>query len=163
MNIFYQVTRLLTGLLTIGIISLVITSCALNNKVEDRQEFSAVSSTEKYTGNKKVEDEYGIRIESIRLTAANYMLHFNYKIIDAEKAKYLMNRKIKPYIVVERTGNKLQVPVTAKLGALRGSPRFPKTGKNYWMFFGNPSMFVKSGEKVSVVIGDFKVEHITVL
>lgn len=159
MNISNQINRLLV----IGIVSLVAAGCASNNKVENEQELSATSATEEYSGNRKVEDEYGIRIESIQLTAANYMLHFNYKIIDAEKAKYLMDRKIKPYIIVERTGSQLQVPVTAKLGALRGSPKFPKEGKKYWMFFANPGMFVKSGEKVSVVIGDFKVEHITVL
>jgi hypothetical protein len=30
------------------------------------------------------------------------------------------------------------------------------------MVFGNPDNFVKAGEKVSVVIGDFRAENLTV-
>jgi hypothetical protein len=30
------------------------------------------------------------------------------------------------------------------------------------MVFGNPDAHVKSGEKVTMVIGDFKAEHLTV-
>lgn len=37
-----------------------------------------------------------------------------------------------------------------------------KAGKNYYMMFANPDRHVKSGGKVTLVVGDFKVEHLTV-
>ena len=56
------------------------------------------------------------------------------------------------------------VPTAAKVGALRTTNRGGniKPGKIYNMIFGNVGARVKPGDQVSVVVGDFKVEHLRV-
>ena len=98
----------------------------------------------------------------IRRTAADYMLDFRYRMLDPEKAAAIMDRKIKPQLIIESTGRKLQVPVSAKIGPIRQSPKFAKADRNYFMIFANPGRAVKAGDKVTVVIGDFKAEHLVV-
>ncbi len=48
----------------------------------------------------------------------------------------------------------LAVPNTAKVGPLRNSNQ-PKSGRIYWMFFGNHHNLVQKGDKVTVAMGDF--------
>lgn len=108
------------------------------------------------------EEKHGIRIIGIRPTAANYMLDFRFRILDKYKVSEIMSRKIKPMLVVEKNGATLMVPVTSKLGPLRQSAKFAKENKNYFIFFANPRHTVKSGDLVTVKIGDFKKEHIVV-
>jgi len=107
-------------------------------------------------------EPWGIRVIGIRRTAADYMLDFRYRMLDPEKATAIMDRKIKPQLIVEKNGRTLQVPVSAKIGPLRQSPKFAKVDRNYFMFFANPGREVKAGDKVTVVIGDFKAEHLIV-
>jgi len=107
------------------------------------------------------EEQWGIRIVSIRLTAAGHMLDFRYKVIDPEKASTLLDRRNKSYLVHQRTGVKMTVPRT-RLGPLRQTAVKPAAGKDYFILFGNMGDVVKQGDKVTVVIGDFKAENLTV-
>jgi hypothetical protein len=107
-------------------------------------------------------DPWGIRVIGIRRTAADYMLDFRFRMLDPEKAATIMNRKIKPQLIVEKNGHRLQVPVSAKIGPLRQAPKFAKVNRNYFMFFANPGRAVKAGDQVTLVIGDFRQEHIVV-
>lgn len=123
---------------------------------------STVSDGITQTPAQMLEQEWGVRVIGIRTTAAGYMLDFRYRILDADKATPILNRKTKPELIVEHNGTKLYVPVTSKIGPLRQSAKFVKEDKNYYMFFANPGRYVQPGDKVTVVIGDFKAEHITV-
>jgi hypothetical protein len=105
--------------------------------------------------------QWGIEITSIRLTANDYMIDYRYRVLDADKATDLFKRQIKPYLIHQETEKVLAVPETAKLGPLRNS-NIPQEGKIYWMFFGNGGDLVKAGDKVTVVIGDFRVENLVV-
>jgi hypothetical protein len=105
--------------------------------------------------------QWGIEITSIRLTANDYMIDYRYKVLDAAKATDLFKRQIKPYLIHQETEKVLAVPETAKLGPLRSS-NTPQEGKIYWMFFGNAGDLVKTGDKVTIVIGDFQVEDLIV-
>jgi len=104
----------------------------------------------------------GVEILSIRLTAKNHMLRLRYKVIDEEKARPILNRKNKPYIIIEKNGNRLHVPNTAKLGALRQSTPNPQLNRVYSAMFKNYSYLVKLGDTVTLVIGDYRVENIPV-
>lgn len=108
-----------------------------------------------------MEEQWGIEITALRLTAAGHMIDFRYRVIDAKKAEPLFIRKIKPYLVHHASGKTLAVPNTAKVGTLRNS-NAPKENRIYWMFFGNRGL-VQKGDKVSIVIGDFKAESLVVL
>lgn len=118
------------------------------------------STTSSDSGMAAIEKKWGIEIISIRQTAAGHMLDFRYRVVDPEKAAPLFVRQTKPYLIDQASGKVLAVPDMPKVGALR-STNTPQKGRTYWMFFGNPGV-VKAGGKVSVVIGDFRVENLTV-
>jgi len=108
-----------------------------------------------------IEEQWGIEITSLRLTANGHMLDYRYRVLDAEKATDLFKRQIKPYLIHQASEKVMAVPETAKLGPLRNS-NIPQEGKIYWMFFGNAGKIVQPGDKVTVVIGEFRVEDIVV-
>ena len=113
---------------------------------------------------KQILEKWGIEIISLNLTAAGYMIDFRFRVHDVDKALIFFDSRINPYLLVEKSHAKLPVPMAAKVGAFRVTNR----GKNilpdkiYYIIFGNPDSHVKSGEKVTMVIGDFKAEHMTV-
>jgi hypothetical protein len=104
---------------------------------------------------------WGVEPIFVRQTAAGHMLEFRYKVLDAEKAKPLFERRTKPVLTHMETGAKLIVPTPAKTGALRNSDA-PIAGRTYWMFFSNPGKLVKSGEQVSIQIGKFHADRLVV-
>ena len=109
-----------------------------------------------------IEEQWGIKIVAIRLSANGYMIDFRYRVADAKKALPVFNRKTKPYLIDQTTGTRLFVPTTSKLGPLRQTPKDPAPDKKYFILFSNPGKLVKKGGKVTVVIGDFKVENLSV-
>lgn len=114
-----------------------------------------------------LEREWGIKVLGLRVTAAGYALDFRYKVIDPKKAAHIVQRKFSPtpYVLVESSGAKLGVPFTQKAGSLRSSVTTEsqiKRGRDYTALFANPGRHVKPGEKVTVVFGGFKAEHLTV-
>jgi hypothetical protein len=124
--------------------------------------FATVNITEEEA--RALAEKWGVELLGMRLTAAGMMLDFRFKVLDAQKALPLFDHRIKPHIVAERSNIKLPVPMAAKVGAFRPTNRGKniKADKIYYMIFGNPDRHVKVGEKVTVVIGDFKVEHLMV-
>ena len=105
--------------------------------------------------------QWGVEVMYVRQTAAGYMLEFRYRVLDAEKAKPLFERRTKPVLTHSETGAKLIVPTPAKTGALRNSNP-PLAGHIYWMFFANPGQLVKPGNHVSVEIGEFHANGLVV-
>lgn len=136
----------------LAILSLLLTGCAATSKKQVAEE---VVNTE------TIEEKWGVQIIGIRVTAAGLMLDFRYRVIDAKKAAPLFDRGTKPYLIDQETGAKFMVPNPPKTGPLRTSDT-PQQGRTYWMFFGNPGRHVKPGNKVTVVIGDFRAENLMV-
>lgn len=108
-----------------------------------------------------IEEKWGVKVLSIRLSAGGFMLDFRYRVIDPKKAAYLTDQNIKPYLVDEASGTKCYVPSYPKTGSLRAKGN-PEAGRTYFMLFANPRGAVKKGNKVTVVIGDLKIENLTV-
>jgi len=101
--------------------------------------------------------QWGVEPIYVRQTAAGYMLEFRYKVLDAEKAKPLFERRTKPALTHVESGAKLIVPTPPKTGALRNS-NLPLAGRVYWMYFANPGQLVKPGDHVNIEIGEFRLE-----
>jgi hypothetical protein len=108
-----------------------------------------------------VEERWGIKPLAIRLTAAGHMLDFRYHVVDAEKATPFFKPQIKPYLIDEASGAVMAVPNVPKVGSMR-STRKPLKDRGYAILFANPQKHIKPGNKVTVVIGDIKVEHLVV-
>jgi len=124
-----------------------------------RQESSRDNSD---AGSSAIAKLWGVRPVSIQLTATDYMLDFRYQVLDANKAAAIINRKTRPYLIVEKTGVQLHVPSSYKIGPLRQSAQFAQPERTYFMLFANPGRHVKAGDLVTVMAGDFKLEHLTV-
>lgn len=108
-----------------------------------------------------MEEKWGIRIVGLRSTMAGMMVDFRYTVVDPNKAAPLLDINNKAIMVVEKNNAKLGVPNSVKIGALRQTTHAKKVkpGRDYFILFGNPgNKWVKVGDKVTVVIGDFKAE-----
>jgi hypothetical protein len=81
--------------------------------------------------------------------------------VDAEKAMPLNDKKSEPVLIDPQAGVKLVIPSLEKVGQLRQSST-PIAGKSYWMAFSNKGRLVKRGDRVDVVIGNFRAQGIVV-
>jgi hypothetical protein len=106
-------------------------------------------------------ERYGIEPLSIRVSAAGYMLDFRYRIVDAEKAKAIVDRRITPVLIDEGSGARLIVPTPPKVGALRTSSA-PKAERVYFAMFANPGRLLKRGAKVTVEMVALRIQHLVV-
>jgi hypothetical protein len=102
-------------------------------------------------------------VDSLRVKAveSGLMIRFSYRVVDVEKAKALADKKSTPFLLDEKTHVKLVVPSLEMVGQLRNSTT-PEVGKSYWMLFSNKGNFVKPGNRVSVVIGKFRIDGLAV-
>lgn len=119
-------------------------------------------STELRLSEQSHERQWGVRIEGIRLSAAGYMLDFRYQVTDSQKATSLFGKQINPYLIDEKSGAKLIVPSPSKVGPLKQSSYKPIQDKIYFVMFANPSRLIKPGNRVTVVMGDFKAQGLIV-
>ena len=136
----------------------------LNGMVEAERKRSQATRPDAAINNKEMLEKWGVQVLYVSYAADGFWLNFRFRVVEPEKAKVLFDSTIKPYLQSEVTGIKMAVPSAAKVGALRTTWRGPnvKPNKIYNIMFANPAFHVKPGEKVSVVAGDFKAEHLTV-
>ncbi|HEY1272290.1 MAG TPA: hypothetical protein VGF08_09915 [Terriglobales bacterium] len=104
---------------------------------------------------------WGVDSFEVRSVESGQLIRFSYRVIDPAKAGELNDKKATPYLLDERARVKLVVPTMEKVGQLRQSAA-PEAGKNYWMVFSNKGSYVKRGNRVSVVIGKFRVDGLVV-
>jgi hypothetical protein len=108
-----------------------------------------------------VEEQWGIRPLTLRLTGADHFLDFRYRILDPEKASGMMGRDQKAYLIHETSGTRLPVPIT-KLGPLKGSSQNPKPDRVYAVLFNNLGKVAGGGDPVTIVIGKMRLEGMSV-
>lgn len=111
-----------------------------------------------------VEERWGIRVEGLRLTAQGHMCDFRFRVIDAEKAAPLLDRKKPASLLNESTGIITHVPAMPKVGPLRQTVRLskPAEGRTYFIIFANPGKLIKTGQRATVSIGDFVMPGLVV-
>ncbi len=107
-------------------------------------------------------EQWGIRAERMMLTGAGNLIDFRYLVVDPIKAAKAVSPKIKPMLVDEKTGMLKDVPMPANIGALRNTGRNLQKGRKYFILFNNPGGNIHLGDKVTVIMGDYKLEHIEV-
>jgi hypothetical protein len=97
----------------------------------------------------------------VKWSESGEVVRFSYRVLDADKARVLNDKKFEPSLIDPRAGVKLVVPAMENVGQLRQSAD-PEGGKSYWMVFSNKGRLVKRGDYVAVVIGPFKAEGLVV-
>jgi hypothetical protein len=104
---------------------------------------------------------WGIDSVGVKAVESGEMIRFSYHVLDANKAKTLNDKKLEPSLIDERAHVKLVVPSMENVGALRQSAA-PEAGKVYWVLFSNKGGYVKRGDQVNVVIGQFRAQGLVV-
>jgi hypothetical protein len=104
---------------------------------------------------------WGIDSLSVRWTESGEVIKFTFRVLDADKAKPLNDKKLEPSLIDETAHVKLVVPMVDKVGLLRQTSD-PEVGKTYWMVFSNKGGYVKRGDRVSILIGKFRADGLVV-
>lgn len=107
------------------------------------------------------EGVWGISDLKLKVAESGELIRFNYRVIDPEKAKVLNDKKLEPELNDPQARIKLSVPQMEKVGKLRQQST-PKAGMVYWMAFSNPTLQVKRGHYVDVIIGSFRASNLLV-
>jgi hypothetical protein len=104
---------------------------------------------------------WGVDSLSVKSVESGEIIRFSYRVLDADKAKALNDKKAEPVLNDPQAGVQLVVPSLEKVGKLRQSST-PEAGKAYWMAFSNKGRRVKRGDRVNVVIGQFQANGLVV-
>jgi hypothetical protein len=108
-----------------------------------------------------VQRKWGVEIIGVRRVSSGYMLRLSYRVVDVNKARPLFDKKVRPFVIDEVTGARLAVPAMENIGELRQTAA-PVDDRDYFMIFGNPEKLVQSGGRISIVLGDMRIDGFTV-
>jgi hypothetical protein len=104
---------------------------------------------------------WGVDSLVVKWTESGEVIRFSWRVLDAELAKVLNDKKVEPSLVDPQRGVGLVVPTMEKIGQLRQSAA-PEVGRSYWMAFSNKGRLVKRGDRVNVVVGPFRADGLVV-
>jgi len=104
---------------------------------------------------------WGVSDLHVKVAESGELIRFNYRIVDPAKAAALNDKKVDPELFDMQAGIKLSVPQMEKVGKLRQEST-PKAGLSYWMAFANPTLAVRRGHRVNIVIGSFRATNLLV-
>jgi hypothetical protein len=107
------------------------------------------------------ERNWGVDVVGVRRISSGFMLRFDYRVVDPERAAALTDRKARPYLIDDATQTALAVPAMENIGELRQVAPL-EAGRTYFVIFGNPGGLVKRGGKVTLVVGNFRAEGLVV-
>ena len=104
---------------------------------------------------------WGVDSLSVKWAESGEMIRFSYRVMDAQKATTLNDKKLEPKLIDPQARVSLVIPSLEKVGKLRQISD-PVPGRSYWMAFSNKGRMVKRGDRVTVVIGQFRAEGLVV-
>jgi hypothetical protein len=104
---------------------------------------------------------WGVDLLSVKLTESGQLVRFTWRVLDPDKAKPLSNKESQPSLIDPQAGVSLVVPTLENIGMMRQAVT-PEEGKSYWLAFSNKGRVVKKGDRVNVVIGQFRADGLAV-
>ena len=107
------------------------------------------------------ESLWGVDSLGVKIVESGELVRFSYRVLDADKAKTLNDKKVEPSLIDPQAGVKLVIPSLEQVGQLRQSST-PIAGRSYWMAFSNSGRRVKHGDLVNLVIGGFRANSLLV-
>jgi len=101
---------------------------------------------------------YGVDVNLIAVTARGGLIELRYQVVDPDKATRLLHDEdLAPILVAEDTGVTLQM---ASPPHKHGAELRP--GGEYFFLLANTRNALQQGSLVTLVIGDARLEHVTV-
>lgn len=102
-----------------------------------------------------LEDRWGIQVTLVGVSADGGLVDFRYIVVDPDKALAMLDDINNRPVLVDETTNTILLPAPSP-SSHRGKP-FP--GQTFILLYPNPSGVVQVGSRVSVIIGDIRLEH----
>jgi hypothetical protein len=99
----------------------------------------------------------GVRVVRVAASGGGGLLDLRFQVVDPDRAAAVHDADTPPALVDERTGG-----VIAGLFMGHSHHGRPKAGVTYYLVFENPGNFVKRGDRVSVVLGPARLQHVRV-
>jgi hypothetical protein len=99
----------------------------------------------------------GVKITQVAVTGDGGLVDLRFTVVDANKAATLHDPAHPPAVVDQRTG---LVVKDLLMSHAHTSPF--KAGVTYYLVFNNPGNWVHRGDKVAVLLGNARVENVTV-
>jgi hypothetical protein len=99
----------------------------------------------------------GVKITQVAVTGDGGLVDLRFTVVDANKAAALHDPTHPPAVVDQRTG----LVVKDLLMSHAHTAPF-KAGVTYYLVFNNPGNWVHRGDKVAVLLGNARVENVTV-
>ena len=110
-----------------------------------------------------VENELGLRITRLTLVADGGLVDLRYQISAPEKASKMLQADRPIYLMNEATGEAVTTATFPKIGELRTNPKGSDApGRVYFLGFGDPGGTFATGDEVSLISGDYLIEHLEV-
>jgi len=103
----------------------------------------------------------GIDHLRVRRTASGNLLRFSFRVVQPDAARVLGDKNTTPYLFGQRSHALLEVPVMDKVGQLRQTGQLA-VGQEYWMVFSNKGNLIKAGDRVSILIGAYRIDGLVV-
>ncbi|GAA2159160.1 hypothetical protein [Humibacillus xanthopallidus] len=101
----------------------------------------------------------GIEVSLVAVTAAGGLVEFRYQVVDPDKADRLVHDPtMRPIIVAEDTGATLVLSERPHQHAAE-----LELGGTYFFLLANAENALHEGSRVTLVIGDARLEHVEVL
>ncbi|MEZ4864699.1 MAG: hypothetical protein R3C14_25535 [Caldilineaceae bacterium] len=98
----------------------------------------------------------GLRVTQVMLTAPRNIVDVRYQVLDPDKVLVVHDDAQPPTIINEKTGAVLSIPTHQH----HLTPR--EVGRIYRLHIINPDRIVKRGDRVSLVVGDMRLENLVV-
>jgi hypothetical protein len=104
--------------------------------------------------NPQIEQQWGVRVTQIGVTADGGMVDFRYIVLDPDKALALQTDVTKlPVMVAEDSGT------VVNSATLMAHKHTLNPGETYFFLYRNTNGAIKSGTPVTVKFGDLALEH----
>jgi hypothetical protein len=113
----------------------------------------------------ELEASFGIQIVSTKLSGNNYLVDVRYRVVDAQKARPILDKSVKPVLVQTQTGDRFYVPTPPIVGALRQTVNKSRPiieDRVYFLLFANPNQKLKAGDQVTLGIGEFSKPNLEI-
>ena len=125
----------------------------------------ALGGVDTSVNNRRMREEWGVQIISTGFTDSGYWIEFRFRVFDPDKAAALFDNMKDTYLELDKDQKvRLWVPDSELADAqpINHRDRNVQAGNIYGLMFANPKGLVKPGQKVTLVAGEFKAEHMTV-
>ena len=118
-------------------------------------------STNGMPSSSAIEEKYGVRFTLVGVTADGGMVDVRYRVLDPDKAMALMggmggagDEGASPQLLVEG------VNVRIENSELMSMKQLPEPGSEQFILYANPKGVVVPGTRITIIVGDLRLEHV---